>query len=129
MPHTIGRTRLIASALLGASLVFAALAHAGPAENISPTDPALRQATPAEIQILQFDQNRRNYQQQQQNLRDQDRAPGRRAAAAAGRTDHPAAPPGPDIRQPLHAVNQPGGIVSKALSPGSMLSHSNPRTR
>ena len=72
MPH-ISRTRLITVALLGATLISAAGARAGPAETLDPTDPALRQATPAEIQILQFDQNRRNYQQQQQNLREQDR--------------------------------------------------------
>jgi len=60
-------------ALRTASLLLAITTASHAAEKLDPADPALRQATPAEIQILQFDQNRRNYQQQQQNLREQDR--------------------------------------------------------
>lgn len=56
-----------------ASLLIAITTASVAAEKLDPADPALRQATPAEIQILQFDQNRRNYQQQQQNLRELDR--------------------------------------------------------
>jgi hypothetical protein len=68
------RTRLIAVALLGAPLGFAAGAHPALAEPLDPNDPILRQTTPAEIQVLQSQQRRLDYQQQQRNLRTTDRA-------------------------------------------------------
>lgn len=69
----VSGARRATAMLVGAAIIAATGAIAVSAEPLDQNDPALRSATPAEIQILRSEQRRIDFQQRQQNLREQDR--------------------------------------------------------
>jgi len=69
----VSGARRATAMLVGAAIMAASAAVCASAEPLIQNDPALGDATPAEIQILRSEQRRIDFQQQQQNLREQDR--------------------------------------------------------